>query len=74
MQLADTLCGGRLALIHEGGYAEAVVPFCGGAIMETLAGVASDIVDPTLEMAEAWQPNARVNALQRQLIDEIAPR
>jgi len=72
LALADRHCGGRLALVHEGGYAEAVVPFCGAAIMEALSGTASDIVDPTREMFEAWQPNARQCAFQRQLIDEMA--
>ena len=36
--LADDLCGGRLAVIHEGGYAEAYVPFCGLAVVEALSG------------------------------------
>jgi len=72
MELADQFCGGRLALVHEGGYAEAVVPFCGNAIIEALSGEDSGVTDPTMEMAEAWQPNPRFMALQRQMIDEIA--
>lgn len=72
LALADQHCGGRLAVVHEGGYAEAVVPFCGAAIMEALSGASSDIVDPTREMFEAWQPNARQCAFQRGLIDELA--
>lgn len=72
MDVAERHCKGRLVLAHEGGYAESVVPFCGAAIMETLCGVTSDVVDPTREMFEAWQPNARHVALQKQLIDEIA--
>jgi len=72
LALADTHCAGRLAVVHEGGYAEAVVPFCGAAIMEALSGANSDIIDPTREMFEAWQPNARQCAFQRGLIDEIA--
>ena len=72
MTLADRFCQGRLVLVHEGGYAESCVPFCGHAIMEALSGEGSDVEDPTLEMFEAWQPNERVRALQRQLIDEMA--
>lgn len=72
LELADIHCGGRLALVHEGGYAESVVPFCGAAVMEALSGTTSDIVDPTRAMFEAWQPNARQCAFQRALIDEIA--
>jgi acetoin utilization deacetylase AcuC-like enzyme len=72
MAVADRHCKGRLALVHEGGYAEAIVPFCGVAIMETLSGEASGVEDPTAAMFEAWQPNARQVALQRELIDEMA--
>lgn len=72
MALADRHCQGRLVLAHEGGYAEAIVPFCGAAIMEALSGRPSGIEDPTLHMFEAWQPNPRQVAFQRQLIDELA--
>jgi acetoin utilization deacetylase AcuC-like enzyme len=71
MALADQFCGGRLIAVHEGGYAEAVVPFCCHAIMEALTGHDSDFEDPTLEMSLASQPNERVVALQRQIIDEF---
>jgi acetoin utilization deacetylase AcuC-like enzyme len=37
-RLADRLCGGRVVMIHEGGYSEAHVPFCGHAVIERLAG------------------------------------
>ena len=46
MRLADELCGGRLAFSHEGGYSEFYVPFCGAAVIETLAGINSGVVDP----------------------------
>jgi acetoin utilization deacetylase AcuC-like enzyme len=72
MALADRWCGGRLALVHEGGYAESVVPFCGVAIVEALVGEKSDVEDPTRGMFEAWQPNARHRALQCEIIDEMA--
>ena len=72
MTAAAALCDGRLALVHEGGYSEAVVPFCGVAVMEALSGHPSDVVDPTREMFEAWQPGARQCQFQRGLIDELA--
>lgn len=37
--LAGELCGGRLVLVHEGGYSENYVPFCGAAVIEELCGV-----------------------------------
>jgi acetoin utilization deacetylase AcuC-like enzyme len=70
MDAADRLCGGRLACVHEGGYAEAYVPFCGHAILETLSGVRTEVADPGLDFFTAWQPDARVVAFHRQLIDE----
>ncbi|MGR8946960.1 MAG: class II histone deacetylase [Gammaproteobacteria bacterium] len=70
--LADQHCDGKLVLVHEGGYAESCVPFCAHAVLEELSGVQSDVVDPTLEMFEAWQPNRRVVDLQREMIDELA--
>jgi acetoin utilization deacetylase AcuC-like enzyme len=35
---ADELCGGRLVLVHEGGYSPIAVPYCGLAILEELTG------------------------------------
>ena len=46
MQVAAETAAGRLVGIHEGGYSEAYVPFCGLAILETLAGHDSGIADP----------------------------
>ena len=70
--LADKHCDGKLVMVHEGGYAESCVPFCAHAVLEVLTGIKSDVVDPTLEMFEAWQPNPRVTALQREMLDELA--
>jgi len=33
MQAADRLCDGKLTLVHEGGYSEVYVPFCGHAVL-----------------------------------------
>ena len=48
MKAADTLCGGRLVLCHEGGYSSAYVPYCGLAIVQRLAGVDTGVADPWL--------------------------
>ena len=42
---ADTLCGGRLVMSHEGGYAPIYVPFCGLAVLEELSGVKTGVDD-----------------------------
>lgn len=72
MEVADRWCQGRLVAVHEGGYAEAYVPFCGHAIMEELSGVRTDVVDPFLPIFEPQQPGERFNAFQRKLLDELA--
>lgn len=63
--LADQMCGGRLALVHEGGYSELQVPFCGLAILEELTGRRTGVIDPLLDMAERQQPAPDVLAFQR---------
>ncbi|MHC6225601.1 class II histone deacetylase [Pseudomonas sp. X10] len=70
--LAERLCGGRLVLVHEGGYSEAYVPFCGLATLEALSGVRTEVTDPMLEFIQAQQPDARLRAFQRGLLDEQA--
>jgi len=56
MQAADDLCGGRLVLVHEGGYSELHVPFCGHAAIEELAGSALRAPDPLAATLVARQP------------------
>ncbi|WP_018681067.1 class II histone deacetylase [Actinokineospora enzanensis] len=43
---ANTLCGGRIVAVQEGGYAEAYVPFCLHAVVEELVGVEKPFPDP----------------------------
>jgi acetoin utilization deacetylase AcuC-like enzyme len=69
---AERHCKGRLVIVHEGGYSEAYVPFCGHAVIETLADVRTKVEDPMLDLAIAQQPGARFVAFQRELIDELA--
>ena len=49
MESADKLCGGKLILAHEGGYAASHVPYCGLAVMEQLSGKMTGLEDPLLE-------------------------
>ena len=72
MSLAEELCGGRLVLVHEGGYSEAYVPFCGLAVVETLSGCRTEAADPALEIFKGWQPSERQDAFLRGLVDEYA--
>jgi acetoin utilization deacetylase AcuC-like enzyme len=70
--LAEDLCGGRLVCAHEGGYSEAMVPFCGLAVVETLLGRRTDVVDPVADNQMLQQPPGAFIDLQRTLIDAQA--
>ncbi|GGL59786.1 class II histone deacetylase [Wenxinia marina] len=54
--LADDVCGGRLILVHEGGYAETYVPFCGHAAIEALSATAIRVPDPFADAFARRQP------------------
>lgn len=69
---ADRLCGGKLVMVHEGGYAEAYVPFCGLAVMEELSGIRTEVQDPMLEFIQQQQPREAFNQFQRAAIDQLA--
>ncbi|PLM00907.1 class II histone deacetylase, partial [Klebsiella pneumoniae] len=71
-QAADRLCGGKLVMVHEGGYAESYVPFCGLAVMEALSGIRTEVKDPLLEFIQQQQPRATFTQFQRQAIDRLA--
>ena len=62
---AAALCGGRLVAVHEGGYSEVVVPFCGLAIVEELSGLRTDVRDPFLGSLRENQPAPDLVAFQR---------
>ena len=74
MQAADALCGGRVICVHEGGYSEAYVPFCGHAVIAELAGSAIDAPDPLAATLAARQPDARFDAFVTAWIDDLAAR
>lgn len=59
---ADAHCGGRLVLVHEGGYSEAHVPFCGHAAIEALTDSPCHAPDPLAATLAARQPGAEWQA------------
>lgn len=72
MQAAQELCAGKLVMVHEGGYSEAYVPFCGHAVLEQMSGSAIRAIDPMQDAGIRRQPNKRMRAFVSQLIDEMA--
>ncbi len=69
---AERHAGGRLVVVHEGGYSEAYVPFCGLAVIEELSGVRSAVRDQLRDFIELQQPNAAFRDFQRQRLEELA--
>lgn len=69
---AERLCNGKLVLVHEGGYSEFYVPFCGHATIAALAGVENTALDPMKEGFDARQPAPAFDAFLRQSIDDMA--
>ncbi len=69
---AERLCDGKLVLVHEGGYSEAYVPFCGHATIAALAGSQTDAPDPLAPAHHNRQPTPAFDAFLRQSIDAMA--
>jgi hypothetical protein len=57
--------------VHEGGYAEAYVPFCGLAVMEALSGIRTEVQDPLLGFIQQQQPREAFKQFQRAAIDRL---
>jgi acetoin utilization deacetylase AcuC-like enzyme len=72
VEAADELCGGKLLLVHEGGYSEAHVPFCGHAVIATLAGSSIVAGDPLEMRLDFQQPNPDFVGYQAKLIDRMS--
>ena len=71
MAAAADLAGGRLVACHEGGYSPTHAPFCTLAIIETLAGHRTDVVDPMAERL-VRTPGHALTPEQRTVIDQAA--
>jgi acetoin utilization deacetylase AcuC-like enzyme len=69
--LAEENCGGRLVLVHEGGYSEAYVPFCGHAVLEALSDAPVTAPDPMAATLAARQPGPRFDAMLEAWIDDL---
>lgn len=72
MAAARELCGGRLVLVHEGGYSEVYVPFCGHAVLEEMSGSRITAPDPLAETFAGRQPSPAFEAFVSGLIGEMA--
>jgi len=70
--LARDVCAARLVLVHEGGYSEVHVPFCGHAVIEELSGSPVTAADPLGDTIDRRQPGPAFDAFVSGLIGEMA--
>jgi len=71
IDVARRHAGGRLVLTHEGGYCPASAPFFGLAVLETLAGVRTEVVCPFTGQHDRVPAN-RLDDPQRGWIGRLA--
>ncbi len=68
---ATRLCGGRLVLVHEGGYSEVYVPFCGHATIQRLSGSGIVAEDPFAGTFPLRQPTEKFQAFLDNWVDDL---
>lgn len=70
---AERICKGRIVFVHEGGYSELYVPFCGVAVVEAMMGVGAGdvVVDPFLNEVNHWG-GQDLQSHQIQAVDRIS--
>lgn len=71
MDVAAEVCAGKLVMVHEGGYSENYVPFCGHAVLQAMSGSKITAPDPFEVPFNGRQPDARFNAYVDELLDEL---
>ena len=71
-QMAEKVCDGKLVLVHEGGYSESYVPFCGLAVIEELTGIKTAVEDECKEFITLQQQHDAFKNFQKQRIDQLA--
>ena len=71
METAHDLCDGRLTFVHEGGYSEVYVPFCGHGVLQELSQSAICAPDPIAQTLTLRQPSPRFDNFVSSLIGEM---
>ena len=71
MELAADICDSKLVMVHEGGYSETYVPFCGHAVLQELSGSQICAPDPFAEVFPLRQPDARFDTFIDSWLDDM---
>ncbi|WP_298258059.1 class II histone deacetylase [uncultured Litoreibacter sp.] len=70
-EAASDLCGDRLVLVHEGGYSEVYVPFCGHHVVQQMSGSAIHAEDPLADTLKLRQPSPRLMRMHSEFITDL---
>lgn len=70
MDVAASVCDGRIAMSHEGGYSAQYVPFCGLAVLEQLSG-ATPFGDPMYPIVSGFAGH-ELKVSERDVVDAAA--
>ena len=74
MDLAREVCDGRVVMVHEGGYSETYVPFCGHAVLEEMSGSAIRAADPLAATLAARQPGPGFDTFVDDWLEDVVSR
>jgi len=69
--MADDFCDGKWIAVHEGGYSEVYVPFCGHAVLQEMSGSAVSAPDPLAATLNARQPRPEFDAFVGNLLGQM---
>jgi acetoin utilization deacetylase AcuC-like enzyme len=72
LDAAARLCDGRVVMAHEGGYSAELVPFCGLAIVEQMAGVATEVRGSILQEFPEHMGQQELQPHEAALIERVA--
>lgn len=71
MALATQVCGGKLVMVHEGGYSEVYVPFCGHAVLSEMSGSTITAHDPFGDVFHIRQPDSAFDKFVDQVLTDM---
>jgi acetoin utilization deacetylase AcuC-like enzyme len=71
MEMAAQHCDAKLVLVHEGGYSEVYVPFCGHAVLQQMSASPITAPDPLADTFAARQPGRELQRYQSGVIDTL---
>ena len=67
-----SLTDDRLVAVHEGGYSELYVPFCGHAMLEQMSGSSMKVEDPLAQRLSGQQPDRSAERYYSERVAELA--